>query len=554
MSTTNGLSLSCPWPLEYTTHEDVLTYIPTTANISIPCQLGCGLEPKVSLLFTPDEQKEIEHIKLVLSSFGLVILIIYSLNLVLQHIDHPRRFHKAALAYQIPFLLNICYIAMLVVVMFSPGGHMNNQYPIYCNTDESTVSVGDPANGNTICTLTASIIFLAIKVLCSYILALALVLFLTFWFPKYKNKNYKCLVHGYIALTIAGQLALVLGFSTVKGSESMKLCLPTITSPDATLWLDVVPNTIYQVICTVLLLLCIYKLYRTNTEKVPDAKWNGVVELEMVVPRNQTSSTGVRTSALQSLRSIVPVPRWRKWKNSIRTVRLRNFGCRLLIFTIIQSIFISLLIFNQVYWYKNYDNWMHIAGSVIQCQMRYGGYIKAGTDQDGSMLESAYKCINSQGTGETRPPPWSHWLFYLSFVGSAIGGLILNCSLQNLKRYISLKHWIESQIRPSGTKFAQSSGNIQSSSTDVRTIYLGARTVLSLSQVETNSFNTHSNVAQLPSFVSSDFTLSSAESEDGLSEIVTISSAKCFSHNRQVISSRKIGGDEVKIELTGKLS
>jgi len=412
---------------------------------------------------------------------------------------------------------------------------MNNQYPIYCNTDESTVSIGDPANGNTICTLTASIIFLAMKILCSYILALALVLFLTFWFPKYRNRNCKCLVHGYIALTIAGQLALVLALSTVRGSESMKMCLPTITSPNATLWLDVVPNTIYQVICTILLLLCIYKLYRTNTEKAPLPRQNGVVEMGIVKLRNQAPITEIkRTSTFQSLRNIIPAPRWRTWKNT----RVRNFGCRLLVFTIIQSIFITLLIFNQIYWYNNWDNWMHIAEDVIECQLEYGVYIKAGTDQDGSKLESAYKCISSQDTGETRPPLWSHWLFYLSFVGSAIGGLILNCSAQNLKRYISLKRYIKSQISPNGTKIAMQIGTIPIGVTP-------AQTILNLSQVETISFNTRSNFSQLHSVVSSDITLSSVETEDEISEIVTIDPTKWFSNNRPVNSSREIEGDEI---------
>merc|ERR1719419_1975070 len=104
-----ALSVSCPWPLVYTTHKDVL-----------------------------------ENMIVVLCFCALGISIIYSFNLVMQHMDHPRRFYKADLAYQIPFLINICYIVMVCLIVFSPGGHLNNQYPAYCNTDESTLSSGDP--------------------------------------------------------------------------------------------------------------------------------------------------------------------------------------------------------------------------------------------------------------------------------------------------------------------------------------------------------------------------------------------------------------------------
>jgi len=548
---TKALSVSCPWPLVYTTHKNVLTY----HNISIPCQLGCGVEPKVSILFTPEEQNEIDNIIIVLCFFALGISIIYSFNLVLQHMDHPRSFHKADLAYQIPFIINICYITMICLIVFSPGGHLNKQYPAYCNSDEHTLSSGDPANGNTSCTLIAAVVFIGIKMISAYTMALALVLFITFWFPFYRNRQFKCLVHGYIALTIAVKLAVAFGLSSVKGNLHMRMCLATIQNPAVTLWLEIVPNTTYQVFCTILLLLCVYKLYRMNTEKVSKTEQRDGKELEKAVRK---SSSGKRFSTSISLKNMIALPPKRAWKESSRTAQLRSLAYRLLIFTIIQSIFVFLLIFIWVYWYNNVDNWEDIARDVILCQVQqYGGFIlRGGTDPDRTMLESAYDCVNSLHTGKNRPPPWSHWLFYLSCAGSAIGGLVLTCSSQNLKKWIYAKQWIYSQV----TSVVETK-TLERSSTQSSSIPIPPGNAVCLeepfkknddSTYKTTSFKAPVTLQPPEGGEASDITditIPSGESEDELFEVETISPAKRFSNDRQTPSSKEI---QVEVELIGK--
>jgi len=550
LTNANALSIYCPWPLEYTTHKIVLAYFDITDNISIPCQLGCGLEPEVFYLFTPEEQNEIDNANMGFGLCSLFVLIIWFLNLVLQHMEHPYRFHKAALAYQIPFIINIGYTALVSAVLFSPGGHLNTRYPAYCNTDESTISSGDPANGNVACTLMASVIFSGLKIVFSYTLALAFVLFRTLWFPLSRNRNLKCWVHGCVALTIAGELAIVFGLSSVSGNVHIKMCLATLESQYVTLWLEIIPNTICMILCTVFLLLCIFKIWLMNTEEVPPTQKDGM-EIDMVALGNPSSSEESSITTKFWDTKTLSRSRRRTWRDSITAVRSRSLAYRLLMFTIIESIFNVVMLFTWIFWWNNWDNWQRLSDSVIQCQLQYSKYIQGGTDPDGRMLESAYGCIKSQDTA--RPALWSHWLFSLAFTGSAIGGLVLSCSSQNRKRYISCYKWIHRQITVTRQQTMEPTLDDQSLSTGVRPITIAnSADITSLPQLETKSFIVTSTCPPPTGAADYDKKIFIDESEAELFEVETESTAKCFSNDRQVPSLNENLRDEVKKELTGK--
>jgi len=440
----------CPWPLEDTTHQWVSIYFPVAAlNTTIPCALGCGLEPAVSILFTPAEQDTLDQITLALCYCALGVTLVYSINLVLQHQDHPRKFLSADLAYQIPFLINIGYLIIIVAVLFHPGSAaMDTDKPAYCNKDEKTLSRGDPVNGNERCTVLAVAIFLAIKIISSYTMVLSVVLFLTFWKPWYRNKKCKYIVHGFIFLTITVQTACVLGLSSVQGNSHMKLCLPTINSPTVTLWLEIIPNTIYQGIATILLCSCLWKLYKMTTKKVSPRLPE---EHEMsVVGKDFSEFTSQSTRSLKSFRRMLTIPRMRTRRHSDNAEQLRSLTYRLLAFNITQSTFVAILTFVFIYWYQYKHSWENAATQVVQCQVQtYGIPALMGVDvSDGSLLEAAYNCVHIVGKG---PPLWSHWLMYVCFPGSALGGLMLTCSTHNIKKYRTAGDWVQSKVTRSTT-------------------------------------------------------------------------------------------------------
>jgi len=426
----------CPWPLEDTTHHEVIMYFPAAAlNTTVPCALGCGLEPAVSLFFTPAEQDNLDQVLLMLCILALSVTIIYSINLVLQHQDHPRKFLRADLAYQIPFLINIGYLIFLFTVLFHPGSlAMASEKPAYCNKDEKTLSIGDPANGNERCTVLAIFVFLAIKIISSYTMVLSIVLFLTFWKPWYRNRNCKYIAHGLIFLTITVQTACMLEWNLVQGDLQMKLCLPAINSSTATLWLNLIPMSLYQGIATVLLCSCLWKLYIMTTKKATPR----AVETEMSVTGKDPDFSifsSMSTHSHRTFREIVHIPRLRTRRHSENAEELRGLSHRLLAFNIIQSTCVFVLTFVFIYWFENLSSWEMVAGEVIQCQVEtYGLAILMGQgDSDGSLLELAYDCVNT--VGKSGPPIWAYQLMHFSFAASAVAGLMLTCSARIMQKY-----------------------------------------------------------------------------------------------------------------------
>jgi len=121
---------------------------------------------------------------------------------------------------------------------------------------------------------------------------------------------------------------------------------------------------------------------------------------------------------------------------------LRELTVRVLIFNIFQSICVCLLSFNLIWWYRNFDKWGKVADNVISCQVQtYGIHILKGTeDPDGTLLKSAYDCVDIYDGG---PSDWSYWLFYFVTMGGAFSGFILTCSKNTMKNYkraiVSLK-------------------------------------------------------------------------------------------------------------------
>jgi len=408
----------CPWPLEETTHNNVVKYIGGTK-----CALGCGIDPTPALYLSVEAHEKLKFESLVLSFASLIFSIGFSINLCLQHQQHSTSLWKADLSYQIPFIINLGYLLFIAAILCFPGSILiNSNSPSYCNADEKTLSVGDPVNGNLLCSVNSLLIFITIKVIISYTTLLSIVLFRLFWFPfSSKIRGCKLIAHGTIWILIIVQVASIIGLNTIKGDMTMQLCLPTLTSPTVTLWLEIIPIVVYQSVATILLFSCLYKL-----------------SIMWVLPLQEseiTDTVAERNDELDNKRSTVSLSRiiMFKSKSDMRSKQLRELTLRLLIFNIFQSIFVGILCFTLVYWYANFHNWESVAIEVITCQIEnYGRPLLVGReDSNGTLLQSAYDCILEYNT----PPSWAFMFFYLPLLGGAIAGFILTCSKETVKNY-----------------------------------------------------------------------------------------------------------------------
>jgi len=416
---------ACPWPLEETSHNRVLKYFNVT-----PCALGCGIDPTPALYFTLENQEKLNVQNLVLSFIALTFSLWFTLNLCLQHQQHSTSLWKADLSYQIPFIINVGYLVFIATMLCFPGSILiNSNSPSYCNRDEKTLSVQDPANGNIGCTFISLLIFVAIKVIISYTSLLSIVLFRLFWFPlSRKIRGCKLIAHGTIWIVITIQTACIIGLSPIRGDITMRVCLPTLASPSETLWLEIIPIVIFQSVATVLLFSCLYKLSTMwllqpqESEIIePLEEENELADRKYVTSLNSNATLFSRFIRLKS-------------KNDSHSKKLRELTFRLLIYNIFQSIFVAILCFNLIFWYDNFHIWESVAYSVIDCQIETYGLpvLRGNDDSNGTLLQSAYDCINLFDNG---PPSWAFWFFHVTSLGGAFAGLILTCSKQTIKNY-----------------------------------------------------------------------------------------------------------------------
>merc|ERR1719419_27531 len=134
-----------------------------------PCALGCGTDPTPALYFTVENEEKLNFQNVVLSFIALTFSMWCTLNLFLQHQQHSTSLWKADLSYQIPFIINLGYLVFIATFLCFPGSILiNSNSPSYCNRDEKTLSVHDPANGNMLCTVNSLLIFITVKVIISY--------------------------------------------------------------------------------------------------------------------------------------------------------------------------------------------------------------------------------------------------------------------------------------------------------------------------------------------------------------------------------------------------
>lgn len=144
-----------------------------------------------------------------------------------------------------------------------------------------------------------------------------------------------------------------------------------------------------------------------------------------------------------------------KAKDDSLSKLLRELTVRVLIFNIFQTICVGVLCFNLIQWYKHFDEWAQVAANVINCQVQtYGIHILKGTeDPDGTLLKSAYDCIDMFDDG---PSDWCYWLFYFVIMGGAFAGFILTCSKNTMRNYkraiVSLTITLGSSIEIKRTK------------------------------------------------------------------------------------------------------
>jgi len=429
----------CPWPLKATTHD----YVAESFNISnmiIHCSMGCGIEPAPAIWFKLDQQEWIDMLCSVLAIIGLVITLWVCINLWLQHKDRSTNLCREDLSYQIPFIINLGYMIFLGTLLFHQGSILiHSDSPSYCNRDEETMSIGDPANGNVSCTILSLIVFIIIKLEMSYTTLLSIVLFHLLWFPLYRIRNYKLIAHSVIWLIIIFTTSCVIWLNSMQAVLSMRTCLPTLQNPEATLWLEIIPFVLFQSVGTVLLFLCLYKLWRmwvARPEKMEIESRDrsfitddiGSQSISFVAGRKFPSFSISRINTRISRISFAV-------KNSPRAKQLRDLSVRLLVFNVVQSTFVGLLCFNLIYWYNQHDQWESSSKNVVFCQIeRYGYPMWMGMqDTDGARLESAYNCIDSHG--QDGPPAWAVWIFYVIVVGGTLAGCILTCSNETVKKY-----------------------------------------------------------------------------------------------------------------------
>jgi len=415
----------CPWPLEETSHNNVLTYFNVT-----PCGLGCGIDPTPALYFTVEKQEKLNFENVVLSFIALTFSMWCTLNLSLQHQQHSTSLCKADLSYQIPFIINLGYLVFIATFLCFPGSILiNSNSPSYCNHDEKTLSVHDPANGNIGCTFISLFIFVAIKVIISYTTLLSIVLFRLFWFPlQSRLRGCKLVGHGTIWIVIIIQTACIIGLNPIRGDITMRVCLPTLASPSETLWLEIIPIVTFQSVATILLFSCLYKL---STMWLLQQRESEIIE---PIEEEQESPGSTYTRSFHSNATLLSRLIRFKSKNDSHSKQLRDLTIRLLIFNIFQSIFVGLLCFNLIYWYDHFHIWESVALSVIDCQVETYGLpiLRGNEDSNGTLLQSAYDCINRFDNG---PPTWAFLFFHVTSLGGAFAGLILTCSKQTIKNY-----------------------------------------------------------------------------------------------------------------------
>jgi len=450
----------CPWPFVETTHDYVLKEFNITGFIPASCGMGCGIDPTPAVQFRIDDQEWIDMLCSVLSLIGLLFVFWFGFNLWLQHKERSSNLCREDLSYQIPFLINLGYLIFFCTLLFHKGSILiDSDSPSYCNLDEQTMSVGDPANGNPYCTIQSLVVFIIIKLEISYTTLLSIVLFRMIWFPLHRIRNCKIISHSVIWLIIAITTSCVIFLNSMEAVSSMRTCMPTLQNPTATLWLEIIPFVLYQSVGTVLLFLCLYKLWRmwveTDDNDIPRLHPGEGMSKEYTMSSTKrmfslSTSRSKLTSALSSKISF-------QVKDCPRAKKLRELSIRLLIFNLVHSTFVGMLCFNLYYWFEKHGQWTTAGEEVLTCQvMAYGMYMLYGVDDsNGALLEAAYDCIDD--FGQDGPPAWALWLFYVICLGGTISGCVLTCSNQTVQKYKGALDTIKEKLGLPTSKDADSS-------------------------------------------------------------------------------------------------
>jgi len=183
----------------------------------------------------------------------------------------------------------------------------------------------------------------------------------------------------------------------------------------------------YQSVAAALLFSCVYKLSKMLV--LPKEEEQNMERMDEIDASVKTIP--VHTS--QMVKLFKPKITLQAKDDSLSRL-LRELTVRVLIFNIFQTICVGVLCFNLIWWYKHFDDWAKVADNVINCQVqRYGIHILKGTeDPDGTLLKSAYDCVDIYHDG---PSDWSYWLFYFVILGGAFAGFILTCSKNTMGNY-----------------------------------------------------------------------------------------------------------------------
>jgi len=437
---------ACPWPLERTTHKYVLRSIPI-GNTTLDCSWGCGIEPTPAIWFKVDQQDLIDEVSSVLGIIGLIFTSLCSFNLMLQHKDRATNLLREDLSYQIPFIINCGYFIFMGTTLFHPGSFLiDSDSPSYCNTDENTASVGDPANGNVKCTILSLIVFIIIKLEISYTTLLSIVLFYTLWFPGIRIRHVKLKAHGLIWAIIAITTFCVIYLNSMAAVVPLRMCLPTLRNPSATLWLEIIPFMLYQTLGTVLLFLCLYKLWRMwVAPAMPGSQTNiSSRSIESTPSKSEPYSSDSKMSfntrsGQKSFFAAFPRATMISFavKDDPQAKKLHELWIRLLLFNLVHSSFVGILCFNFFYWYSQHDKWESVTGEIIECQVKAYGIprLRGMIEPYGTELEAAYDCVDIYG--QDGPPAWALWIFYVCLLGGTFAGFVLTCSNNIVQKYKS---------------------------------------------------------------------------------------------------------------------
>lgn len=391
----------CIYPLVETKYNAFVTI----GDVS--CGLVCGDGQKAYMFFTDKETESLE-LTVFLLSLSIVCLTPLYFCMIRQQYCTRKSFLSLPFAQQCPFFISSGY---LLVGLTSISPFVFGADTIICNSQEHTLIHG--YSQNFWCSLTALALFIGIRLVVFYVCALSVCMFMTIYFPKYKQKRRYYHIAVWTCIIIFCILAIV--GNAVSGDPYLGICTSSLTSREQLMLLDIVPLSTFICIFAVCLALSMRKICHQNK-----------VLKEMNTVDEQFQS-------------------------------LQN---RLLIYNLLQTTTVIAAVANFYRFYINLGEWEDTATSIVECQV--------GKTQMNEPRE--YESCVLEFADSSKPGMATYFTFQLCALISVMSVIVFQCSRKLQKESVT-------KLKAISTMLGCSSCRKTDKNAEVLPSYGGARVI-----------------------------------------------------------------------------